>query len=164
MESKKKLYLIIAIAMFGLLVVGFVGMKETSKPEFCSTCHSMEVAFETWTESTHADVDCMSCHQDPGFAGFVEAKVGGLKEVAITLTRDVQPEDVVGISDVPDARCLACHTQESLEENVSGPHVSFHVSEDYSCMDCHDRVVHDPPEYAAPDMTQEACLMCHRRD
>ncbi|MDW7674567.1 MAG: NapC/NirT family cytochrome c [Bacillota bacterium] len=160
MESKQKLFIIIAVALMGLIVVGFIGVKQTSKPEFCSTCHSMQPAFDNWASSAHAEVDCMSCHSEPGFAGFVEVKLGGLKQVAVTLTSDVQPEDVVGLAHVNEERCLSCHEQEATDQVI--PHM-IHSSQEFGCMDCHDRIVHDPPELAVPDKSQEACIACHRQ-
>lgn len=160
MESKHKLFLIIAVAVFGLLVVGFIGAKQTSKPEFCITCHSMQPAYENWEASAHGDIDCMTCHSEPGFSGFVKTKLDGVKQVAVTLTSDVQPEDVIGLAHVNESVCLSCHEQEATDQVVV--HM-IHASQDYSCLDCHDRVIHDPPEQARPDKTQESCQTCHRQ-
>jgi nitrate/TMAO reductase-like tetraheme cytochrome c subunit len=159
-ESKHKLFLIIAVAVVGLMAVGFVGMKETSKPGFCSTCHSMKPAYENWANSAHGQVDCMTCHAEPGFSGYVKAKLGGIKQVAVTLTSDVQPEDVIGLAHVNEATCISCHDQEQTDAVMAH---KIHASFEFGCLGCHDRVIHDPPELARPDKTQESCVTCHRQ-
>jgi nitrate/TMAO reductase-like tetraheme cytochrome c subunit len=159
-KSKQKLFLIIGVAVLGLMVVGFVGMKETSKPEFCSSCHSMKPAYENWAASAHGQIDCMTCHSEPGFSGFMKMKLNGLKQVVVTLTSDVQPEDVIGLAHVDEAVCISCHNQEQTGKVQA--HI-IHANFVFGCLDCHNRVIHDPPEKASPDKTQEPCIACHRQ-
>ena len=37
----------------------------TAAPEVCGSCHQMELRAHSWSESAHAGVTCVKCHQAP---------------------------------------------------------------------------------------------------
>lgn len=77
----------IAVVVFLLLSVAVLGFTEheTSKPEFCGSCHIMEQYYESWHADLHGgklDIACVECHYAPGEQNTVKAKMRGLSQVA----------------------------------------------------------------------------------
>lgn len=100
------LIIIILASSGGLITV-------TEQTWFCNSCHIMNPYYASWQASEHSEVNCLECHIEPGFAGFVRAKLNGLAQaVDYSLGRNsTKPNALVG-----DASCLrnGCHTTESL--------------------------------------------------
>ncbi|WML46921.1 NapC/NirT family cytochrome c [Neobacillus sp. PS3-34] len=60
-------FMTLAVLFLALLTsVGFIGLETTSNSKFCSSCHEMKPEYYTWKASTHSEVDCVSCHIEPG--------------------------------------------------------------------------------------------------
>lgn len=123
----KRHYLL--VTFFGVLFVvafGFVNIQilhMTSEPEFCHMCHPSQgfgplAEVDSWEHSAHgeAGVSCLDCHGRPGVAGYIKAKLGGLKDTYMQLT--ISKEEKLEILEnpkhdlVPDQQCLFCHTDE----------------------------------------------------
>lgn len=152
-----------------LVAVGFIGfsavylpMAMTSVPSFCDNCHLMVEPTELWQESTHANVNCIQCHVNPGFINQVEHKILSYKEIyAQFLGGGEMPEDI----HLPDnVACLRCHY---LDREVSPggdiiiPHTAHVQMRDLKCTDCHFNVVHSRRAEPGGPPPMDVCYMCH---
>jgi len=137
MSRRKILFSVIAGLVVSLVILTGFGLKYTSKPAFCAGCHQIRPAVESWTGGGHSFVECLTCHADPGFAGMMKVKIGGLREVAIQVSGPPSKEAIIAI--VPAARCLVCHKKIS----VQNPDLkALHSSPDVNCGPCHRQVIH----------------------
>ncbi|MFA7165842.1 MAG: NapC/NirT family cytochrome c, partial [Desulfoplanes sp.] len=69
---KKKgpiLWILLGILIaFPVFSMTYYTMVRTSTPQFCSSCHEIQWAYNTWKTSTHVNnaqgfvADCMDCH------------------------------------------------------------------------------------------------------
>lgn len=133
------MFLIIIGITFSLIVLASgVGMSYTSKPNFCSTCHSMENAYTAWTVGNHKEIDCIKCHVDPGVVNKIKLKLGGLNQVYLTVTGN-EPEVIK--AEVPMRRCFNCHNKKELLTKQP-LHESIVAEEGTSCASCHRTVIH----------------------
>lgn len=170
MLNKRRIFVL--IGMFILLAgVGWGVTKAihySESPEFCGLCHSvMDPAHESWEAGPHYEqARCMDCHADPGFVGFVKAKVRGSKELYTFLTSDITAKDLKGTK-VPNRRCQECHGDISEQKKFEGlifPHVSKeHASQ--SCQNCHPNTGHTgQDEYFGEygnTWNVRTCASCH---
>jgi nitrate/TMAO reductase-like tetraheme cytochrome c subunit len=124
--------------------IGFTGLKATSSSSFCSTCHEMKPEFYTWKASTHAEVDCVSCHIQPGTENLAKDKANGLVQVykkeTNTYTAPIQMP-----KDIPNSSCERCHNMKTRQVTPSGdliiPHEK-HLTKGVKCVSCHSGVAH----------------------
>ena len=111
------------VAVAGFTYVNIQVLHMTSEPEFCHLCHPAKgfgalAEVDSWEHSGHAEagVSCLDCHGRPGVAGYVKAKLGGLRDVYMQLT--ITPEEKIHILEnpgadlVPSEQCMFCHTDE----------------------------------------------------
>ncbi len=133
-KKRPSLFIIFVMIGFFVFLYGSYGvLHATSTAKFCGMCHVMEetgagAEYNTWKGTMHAEVDvsCIDCHGDPGFFGYMEAKILGLKDVygEITTTREEKiaflnkPIDNLSyaINLMPSDRCAYCHTTEVNQE------------------------------------------------
>ena len=84
--------------------IGLFGLKVTSSASFCSSCHEMQPEYDTWKASTHSEVDCVSCHVQPGAKNIANSKIEGVielyKQKTNTYTAPIQMP-----KDIPNAAC-----------------------------------------------------------
>jgi nitrate/TMAO reductase-like tetraheme cytochrome c subunit len=108
-------------------------VKYTEQPKFCATCHEMKPYYEAWSQGPHKDVSCVACHVDPGTVAEYSHKVVALKEVYDHFAKSPKfPQNDV---DLPNARCVACHTK-LPEVTKSGFQHALHVGKG-TCISCH---------------------------
>lgn len=142
-----KKYRFLTFALLFIVIAFFAtygSMKATSTNEFCSSCHSMGPQYYTFEASSHSGIDCVSCHIEPGFVNYVEAKMFGLVELYVTVTNSENPI-IHSPESVSNAACERCHTMENREETTSGDLIfdhTVHNEENVSCVTCHDGVAH----------------------
>jgi len=81
--------------------------------EFCTeACHSiMGPEQAAWQRSAHANVACVECHVGPGAEGFLEAKLGGVRQLVATLSGTVERPIHTPIENDVLSRemCEGCH-------------------------------------------------------
>jgi cytochrome c nitrite reductase small subunit len=99
----------VAAVVAGALAVGAAAVPLTNQPKFCATCHTIKPSYDSWTQSTHKSVECVTCHVRPGIEGFLEDKVhAGLKDVAIyVFGTPTEPHNLQ--SRVDSGICVSCH-------------------------------------------------------
>jgi cytochrome c nitrite reductase small subunit len=136
------------------VVITFVGLnvlESTDSPEFCSSCHIMDSAFGSFTESNHAHLDCNDCHAptDSFLTKMTfKARTGAGHIYYNTIGRGSIPDVLHATTDsveVVNRNCITCHE----------PSLSF-VSHDAkeTCSDCHRSVPHGRGMYR-PDEWHE---------
>lgn len=144
---KTKILKVVTLLIFFLVLLflfSFVGVETTSSSKFCSSCHEMKPEFYTWKASTHSEVDCVSCHIQPGIENLVEAKVDGVKELYKTVTNSyVAP--IIMPNQIPDEACETCHNMNTRNVTPTGdliiPH-DKHMDKAVTCVQCHSGVAH----------------------
>jgi nitrate/TMAO reductase-like tetraheme cytochrome c subunit len=127
---KRHLLLVTILSVIFLIVFTLVNIQilhKTSEPEFCEKCHPGQgvgplAEVDSWRNSAHydADVSCLDCHGRPGVAGYIKAKMGGLKDLYLQLALSKE-EKLEILSNphwdlVPDYHCLFCHSDESNQQ------------------------------------------------
>jgi len=152
-----------------LLVVAFdLG---TASPRFCTSCHEMDARGHSWSQSSHAAVTCVKCHQAPHPWYALPQRLAGRTQL---LARDVtahvagdyeDPVDsrVPGTQPVKDEICLQCH--DVNRKATSGFRILIdhpaHAKRNGSCVSCHVRTAH-PVETRGKAITFMAqCFTCH---
>lgn len=124
--------------------IGFTGLEATSSSKFCASCHEMKPEYYTWKASTHAEVDCVNCHTQPGTENLAKDKANILvqlfKKQTQTYTAPIRMP-----SEIPDSACESCHNVAQREVTPSGdliiPHEK-HKKEGIECIQCHSGAAH----------------------
>jgi len=143
--SRRKLYIWAGVLV--ALVVVMVGVLEvTSTPAFCRSCHEVEPSVVGWEESAHADVSCLKCHAGDGVIGYLQTKIGGLREVVVHVSDKPENEDLMG--EVEAKKCLNCHEDEWDDETF----MAEHPSKDAPCAACHRESFHTNARPVYPEL------------
>src|SRR5512133_1636256 len=125
---------VVALAVVALGVAFDLG---TTSPRLCTSCHEMEPRYQSWTESAHAAVGCVECHQEPTAWYALPKRVFDRGRL---LGRDV-----------------IAHVSGDFADPVDGPIAGVPPMSDSVCLDCHDpnrkatsgfRILIDHPEHA----------------
>ena len=122
-------------------------------PRFCTTCHLMDEAYETWSVSAMAELNCHECH--------VASMVENLEHVVDVVLHD--PQEVTKITKIDNELCEHCHTSEKpefLQIGYTAGHL-VHVYEGrgvhFDCIGCHGVDLHEF------ESDEEICAGCHAR-
>jgi c(7)-type cytochrome triheme protein len=140
-----KLTILIILALIAFFTfISIEALHFSSDPSFCKNCHPLdkpgplgEVA--TWEKSIHAraGVKCLDCHAEPGFIGYMRAKMGGLYDVYGEFIKgpDHKMHVLMSTSDpayaaqlVKNDICLFCHSDEMNKKIRSNRIMSLGVS------------------------------------
>lgn len=131
------LSVIAALFVVWFLAWGPVGLMEIpARPEFCATCHNMQIEYDSWRVSVHSSQVCGDCHLPVEFFSRTawDAFFG---------MRDFYKFHVVGEWDEPIVG--QPHTVRFVQENCIRCHgYTAHaaISEDRQCWDCHREMLH----------------------
>ncbi|MHC4519215.1 MAG: NapC/NirT family cytochrome c [Planctomycetota bacterium] len=151
--------IIVAAGSGGAVVV-------TGTTGFCNSCHIMNTYHASWQESEHAEVNCLDCHLQPGFSGYVAGKINGLAQAVDCVVGRVGTKPSATVS---DASCLRsdCHsTAELVDDSLDHGGVKFthtpHIEAvvggmEVSCGTCHSHFEGD----AHFSVNHDACFSCH---
>jgi hypothetical protein len=144
--------LVLSTLVIGTLISSYVGWRAwdytQNDPNFCTSCHLMDSAYDRWQESGHKDVNCHTCH--PGDIA------SNLHQLWVTVTQ--APRSVVKHAEVPAKICASCHlsgdpTWEQVADTAG--HALHYGQEKIECVECHAPKVHDFKP------TDEMCMKCH---
>lgn len=84
-QFRKALAFIAATTVFNIILASqfsYSAVRYMETPNFCgATCHVMKPEYSAYDVAAHSKVECVSCHVGGGAAGFVRAKVTGLRQV-----------------------------------------------------------------------------------
>ena len=163
--------------LFALVIGGVAGVAFilfliefdhfTSSAEFCTTCHSMDYAQESYQQSTHYNsdsgvrADCGHCHVSEGiFSATWDHAVGTkdlIKQIAGQLFGPDYDDPVLNALHLPEAAfaarewfkksdsatCKRCHViQAVLGKRPDTARIHAEDTEGKSCIDCHYNLVH----------------------
>lgn len=155
-RTRLRLYKIITLTVLFLALffsLGAFGLEATSSSKFCASCHEMQPEYFTWKASSHSEVDCVTCHIEPGFKQTAKEKIGLITK-AVNRSDDQNIAPIRMPDEIPDRTCESCHNVLQREFTVSGdiiiPH-DKHKEEDVTCIQCHSGVAHG--EIADREMT-----------
>jgi nitrate/TMAO reductase-like tetraheme cytochrome c subunit len=139
----------------------------TNSEKFCTSCHSMEIAAETYRQSTHYNPisgvrpTCGDCHVSRGvFAATWDHLMGG-KDLIVHISGKLFGPDyddpVINALHVPgaafearkwfkktnSASCQRCHVLEAIQGTRADTNaIHREETEGKSCIDCHINLVH----------------------
>jgi len=170
-----KLARILPIILIVLAVVGIAGgvagSAYTSTSSFCTSCHEMSTRYVSWTRSTHNNVECMDCHSGVGLGGYINAKIGGARQMVQHYFGEIGNIQAV----VEDPVCMKCHFFSKSPSFNADPafhadplyvadqlHLAHFKDEESTCTACHSGMVHGSLEGGIP-IKKEACDSCHQR-
>ncbi len=102
-----------AVNVVIVLLAGYGSLHWMESPTFCGqVCHTpMHPQFTAWQAASHSRVACVNCHVGEGAAGFVHAKMAGVRQLVHVMTNSV-PKPIPPGGDLPPVAqtCLNCHT------------------------------------------------------
>jgi nitrate/TMAO reductase-like tetraheme cytochrome c subunit len=165
----KELKLFVKIGLIAVLVLPIlilVPIQVTGTTEFCNSCHIMNDYYASWQTSSHSEVNCLMCHLQPGFGGYVKGKINGLAQAVDCAVGRVGTKPNAAIM---DASCLreGCHSVEALNEvQVDFSGIKFKHSKHMSqtvdgialrCDTCHSHF--EGHEHFA--VNKDVCYTCH---
>jgi nitrate/TMAO reductase-like tetraheme cytochrome c subunit len=149
MTRRNKTLLLLALIIIAVPSI-FIYNYTQNDPRFCTSCHLMNEAYDTWTVSAMHDLTCHECHE----TDMIES-VGHVVEV---LTKS--PEEVTKPTEIDNSVCERCHASNDPKwlqvENTAGHNVHIYGAADHvDCIDCHGLSLHvfEPPE--------ATCVQCH---
>jgi cytochrome c nitrite reductase small subunit len=167
--TRKSPAFVIGAIIAGAMALGGVAIPLTNHPKFCASCHTIRPSYDSWVQSTHKEVECISCHVRPGVEGWLHDKAWkGTRDVAISLFgTPTPPHDLQ--SHVDSAVCLSCHrnilrVSEIAVRDLPPPvkdvglimshrkHMDAFAerAKGEGCTTCHAGVVHDRPIKSYP--------------
>ena len=158
---------VLVVAVIAVVPLGAYGIKITSHPKFCGTCHNMEDYYVSWEHSSHKDVACTACHAKPGMAGTVAAKAQGMVQLVqyVSGSYGTKPH-----GEISSASCqqVGCHSDIGEDDTVvmlydkirfrHDKHLSDHPNgKSLNCVSCHGQTV----EGQHISVSKTTCLTCH---
>jgi cytochrome c nitrite reductase small subunit len=129
---------VILLALVGVAAAAVPAFNASEQPKFCTTCHEMQPYYDAWSVGAHRNTSCVSCHVDGGTVNHVKHKVVAAGELWTHFTGD--PRFPQGTAEVPDARCLACHSDIPASTGATFSHKQH--AKGLACIDCHRTVGH----------------------
>jgi nitrate/TMAO reductase-like tetraheme cytochrome c subunit len=156
----------IFVALGGLGVMTITAVEVTGQPGFCNSCHVMNPYYDSWTKSSHAQVNCLNCHLQPGLTGYVKGKINGLAQLVDCVVGRVGTKPSATIV---DASCLRseCHATAELPAKTFGC-ANVHFAHDkhinkvvdgikITCGTCHSHF--EGAEHFS--VNRDTCFTCH---
>jgi len=161
-KHKKVIYILIAVAVIGLLVIISwmameTGIEISSHADFCIICHAMEPMVDSYRDSMHGGNNprgitaaCTDCHvsHENIFAFFVGKAKSGTHDVWVTITTDEsdldwQAKRLQREEYVYDSGCLTCHQNLQAATADKKFHDNyFNGVVETKCVACHEEVGH----------------------
>lgn len=158
----------VKILLFLLIVSFFAAgaIVVTGQTGFCNSCHIMNPYYDSWKASAHANINCLDCHLQPGFSGYIKGKINGLAQAIDCIVGRVSTKPNAFVK---DTSCLrpGCHsieeiTSKTIDYNgVKFPHAN-HVKKAVDgitirCDTCHSHF--EGNEHFS--VNNNACYACH---
>ncbi|MHC4654111.1 MAG: NapC/NirT family cytochrome c [Planctomycetota bacterium] len=156
----------ILLVMVAIAVVSTGSIVITGQPGFCNSCHIMNPYYGSWEKSSHSEVNCLDCHLQPGFAGYVKGKINGLAQAVDCIVGRVGTKPNATVQDISCLRS-ECHSVEDLvSKDIDYHGIKFthknHVAKEIdgitiSCGTCHSHFAGD--EHFT--VNNDVCFTCH---
>jgi len=103
-----------AVNIVILLLAGYGSLHSMESPSFCGeVCHApMHPQFTAWGDGPHARIACVRCHVSEGAAGFVHAKLNGVRQL-VEVSTNSYPRPIPPGAHMPPGKqaetCGNCH-------------------------------------------------------
>jgi nitrate/TMAO reductase-like tetraheme cytochrome c subunit len=163
--TRHVLFALVAGGLGGVLFMAFLIDFDhfTSTNVFCTTCHSMTYAEESYQNSAHYNstsgvrASCGDCHVSEGVFAATWDHVLGTKDLLKQLFGPDYDDPVVNMLHLPDAAfharqwfrergsatCSRCHELEAIQgKRADTAAIHLEETEGKSCIDCHINLVH----------------------
>ena len=156
----------ISLLLIVFLFFAVGAIEITGQTGFCNSCHIMNPYYDSWKTSEHANVNCLECHLQPGFSGFVKGKINGLAQAVDCMVGRVGTKPNAYVA---DDSCLrsGCHSVEEIASTtIDYGGVKFthdnHVKKivdgiAITCVTCHSHF--EGNEHF--NVNNNACYACH---
>ncbi len=163
-QMKWSARILLLLVLVSLFAVGAI--EVTGQPGFCNSCHIMNSYYASWKQSSHSHVNCLDCHLQPGFTGYVKGKINGLAQAVDCMVGRVGTNPS---ATVLDASCLRseCHSVDEISSaKIDYNGVKFthekHLSKvvdgiKISCGTCHSHF--EGKEHFS--VKNDSCFTCH---
>jgi len=159
---RAKILLVVVV----LAVVGSGSIVITGQPGFCNSCHIMNRYYASWETSGHSEVNCLDCHLQPGFAGYVKGKINGLAQAVDCMVGRFGTKPNATVRDMSCLRSECHNTEELVSKDIDYHGIKFthkkHVDREVdgitiSCGTCHSHFEGD--EHFS--VNNNVCFTCH---
>lgn len=156
--------LLLGILLFGLLSGGSIVV--TSQPGFCNSCHIMNSYYASWQTSKHSEVNCLDCHLQPGFNGYIRGKINGLAQAVDCAVGRYGTKPNATVFDMSCLRSECHSTKELVETTVDFQGIKFkhdkHMDKivdgiTITCGTCHSHF--EGEEHF--NVNTDVCFTCH---
>ncbi|MEW6188646.1 MAG: NapC/NirT family cytochrome c [Actinomycetota bacterium] len=170
--TRLKVILIVLMVVIIIVAIVATALAFTCTPTFCADiCHSMKADAEAWRKSSHAHVNCLACHVEPGLIALIKDKLMASKGVYFEITgtyhKPINAHSHLA-EELPSHPCERCHAIEKRKVTSSPgviishkPHIERHIG----CARCHNRVAHPGIKGYEDFMAMEGCYRnpreCH---
>ncbi|MDA8403930.1 MAG: NapC/NirT family cytochrome c [Desulfobacteraceae bacterium] len=150
--------IILGFPVFSMM---YYTMVRTSTPQFCSSCHEIQFAYNTWKTSTHVNnaqgfvADCMDCHlpapQDT-INFFYTKALHGANDILAHFTQNEYnhaEEREKAYRSFNNAQCMKCHRNILYIPDKRGAMLAHRTvvyplpGMEKKCVDCHRDLVHN---------------------
>lgn len=161
----KKLWTIVGILLIScLFVFAIFSLIYSSQPSYCHSCHEMRKEYTSWKKSSHKNVTCLSCHQEPGITNWAIMKIQTSRMTYLNMTKKY-PKPIV--TKVSDLSCIQCHSSLDVQQ-ISHYGIKMSHKEPlkagFRCNDCHNTVGHGKVTVEAHYPSMNDCIECHNSE
>jgi nitrate/TMAO reductase-like tetraheme cytochrome c subunit len=163
--TRHVLFALVIGGLGGILFMAFLIEFDrfTSSNEFCTGCHSMTFAEESYMQSAHYNsvsgvrASCGDCHVSEGVFAATWDHAIGTKDLLKQLFGADYDDPVVNMLHLPEAAfharqwfrdrnsatCSRCHNLEAIEgKRANTADIHREETDGKSCIDCHTNLVH----------------------
>jgi len=165
-QYRKQLFISISIFLIVIIATGLIVKHKTTQASFCDSCHFMAPYIRHWKESSHANVECIKCHD----YGLINVTVQAVRY--FTNTYNSRPK-----ANVRDEKCLSsgCHSKQQLKGKIKfrmgilfdhTTHLEKPLrGEKLRCTSCHNQIVqYDNDTRGHMTVNDKSCFICHFKD
>lgn len=144
-------------ALVLLAVVPVIALSVS--PMSCERCHDEAEFLKATEASSHADVDCVSCHAGTDVLSRIDFGFRQTYAMAIPIFSDSSRDGAVAYN----SRCITCHEDLTGVINRDGINIAHETcSIGSTCTDCHGGVAHGiSTDVWVSSYSMDGCLECH---
>lgn len=154
------LLLLLSVALVASAI--YFGAR-SNKPAFCGGCHAVKKAYRSWQTSSHKQISCQTCHQEPGTLGWLSARLRGLSHLSLE-TRYLSRQRPTTTYSIATTACIKCHKTQMSETIVVGEIAVSHrelIHGGYRCSLCHQGIGHAKSKAVRARNVMYICQNCH---
>lgn len=160
----RRFALVFAAAVLALGLFVAVPAYVSSRPAFFQRYPDLQATYDSWADSTHAEVECVECHVAPTPI----ARTGyRLLMVGQAYLSSFGPSAPDVFASPTNGACLVCHNDlrtVSPKGDLQIPHRAHVQILEMKCVECHEYLVHEESPSGGHEPEMEGCLRCHDGD